>query len=224
MFDFEAPRRASRPLPADGIKAQSKQGRFGSRWWTNRFEASIEEELSPRVKVAGKNYARRGQVLWFTPSLGKINATIQGSEKQPYRLEIAFNPVEVPLEPIEEVQLQEHTMSEQLQKKLEDTDFFTAKWIKYSSCSCPSWDDICKHAAAVLYLFIEQTEQEPDNLFLIRENNFIASSQETVTDTLMMKNAWDSRPELALRTAFSQGSQRDMEWLRQVYVHLTRGK
>ncbi|MFT4186230.1 MAG: SWIM zinc finger family protein [Micrococcaceae bacterium] len=234
MFDFDPPRRASRPLPADGIRAVSRSGPFGTRWWANRVYGIIENELSGFVKIAGKNYARRGQVLWFAANKGKVSAQIQGSTSQPYRCTIEFH--EVPADLLEKyfvTHIDQYStvlskgLTEEVFQGLQDAgiDLCETPFLKSCSCDCPEWDTYCKHAAAVLYLLIEHLDKKVLDLFKIRGIDLkkLFSSDDKAVDIndIDFINMWESRPELTLRSAFGPESAEAMEWLRQVYAKLT---
>ena len=78
---------SSRPIPVDGgIKAKSKRGVIGERWWSRRFIAVLESYgMSGRLQ-RGRNYARRGQVIEFELRQGRVTARVQGSRPQPYKV------------------------------------------------------------------------------------------------------------------------------------------
>ena len=71
---------ASKPIAVEGgIKAKSKRGAIGSQWWSQRFIAVLESYgISGRLQ-RGRAYARKGQVLEFSLSVGKVAARVQGS-------------------------------------------------------------------------------------------------------------------------------------------------
>ena len=85
---------SSRPIPVDGgIKAKSKRGVIGERWWSRRFIAVLESYgMSGRLQ-RGRNYARRGQVIEFELRQGRVTARVQGSRPQPYKVSIGVLPL-----------------------------------------------------------------------------------------------------------------------------------
>ena len=79
---------ASKPLPADGIRARSRRGVIGDRWWSQRFIGILESfELGGRL-ARGRNYARRGQVVELVVETGAVRARVQGSRPTPYAVSI----------------------------------------------------------------------------------------------------------------------------------------
>src|SRR5262249_29285877 len=77
------------PLAAEGgIKAESRQGDFGSSWWAKRWQAVLESfRLGGRL-ARGRTYARQGQVLSIDIDEGKVRARVQGSRPVPYDVSI----------------------------------------------------------------------------------------------------------------------------------------
>ena len=71
---------SSGPIAVEGgIKAKSKRGAIGERWWSRRFIAFLESSgMSGRLQ-RGRSYARRGQVIEFSLHAGKVTARVQGS-------------------------------------------------------------------------------------------------------------------------------------------------
>src|SRR5262245_47586231 len=86
-FDHFPPR--SKPLEAKGgIRAESRQGDFGSTWWAKRWQSVLDSfRLSGRL-ARGRTYARSGQVLSIQVNPGLVTASVQGSRAQPYSVEI----------------------------------------------------------------------------------------------------------------------------------------
>ena len=83
-----APRRVE-----NGIKARSKRGAIGEQWWSRRFVEVLESfGMSGRL-ARGRNYARRGQVMEFELTTGKVRARVQGSRPAPYQARIGVLPL-----------------------------------------------------------------------------------------------------------------------------------
>src|SRR5262245_65163009 len=79
----------SKPLEAQGgIKAQSRQGDFGTSWWAKRWQAVLDSfRIGGRLE-RGRTYARKGQVLAIDIHAGEVTASVQGSRPQPYKVTI----------------------------------------------------------------------------------------------------------------------------------------
>ena len=168
-------REAGPPRRVDGgIRARSQRGAIGEQWWSRRFVEVLESfGMSGRL-ARGRNYARRGQVLGFELSQGRVTAQVQGSRPVPYQVRIGVLPLttaqwrrveqalggqalfrakllagEMPRE-IEEVFAACGTPL--FPRSARDLDLF---------CSCPDWEVPCKHLAAVCYVLAERFDDDP---------------------------------------------------------------
>ena len=157
-----------------GIRAKSQRGAIGEQWWSRRFVEVLESfGMSGRL-ARGRNYARRGQVLAFELTQGRVAAQVQGSRPAPYQVRIGVLPLttaqwrrveealggqalfrakllagEMPRE-IEEVFAACGTPL--FPRSARDLDLF---------CSCPDWGVPCKHLAAVCYVLAERFDDDP---------------------------------------------------------------
>ena len=84
----------SRPRKATGgIKAASQRGGFGESWWARRWIEVLESfDIGGRLQ-RGRSYARKGQVLSINVTKGMVEAPVQGSRSQPYRVNITVRPL-----------------------------------------------------------------------------------------------------------------------------------
>ena len=166
---------AGPPIQVEGgIKARSKRGAIGERWWSRRFVEVLESfGMSGRL-ARGRHYARRGQVLEFELGHGVVRARVQGSRPMPYQVRIGVLPLtsaqwrrviealrgqalfrakllagEMPHE-IEQVFADCGTPL--FPRSARDLDLF---------CSCPDWGVPCKHLAAVCYVLAERFDDDP---------------------------------------------------------------
>src|SRR3990172_10049122 len=87
-YDRPKPRR-----PANGIKAQTKSGKFGKTWWAGRWIAALERLVDSARLSRGRSYARSGQVLQLESGPGGVAARVQGSRPTPYKVNIRFQPL-----------------------------------------------------------------------------------------------------------------------------------
>jgi len=183
----------SRPRKVKGgIRTRSRSGPIGSTWWSQRWIEVLEsfgwENRLPR----GRNYARRGQVIDFKLSPGRVTARVQGSRPTPYHVEINLKTL---------TQAQWNTVLTAMASRAA----FAAKLLAGSmppevegtfhqvkvplfpksvrdfdaDCSCPDWADLCKHIAATHYVLAEQFDRDPFMIFLLRGRN-----REEVLDAL----------------------------------------
>jgi uncharacterized Zn finger protein len=168
---------ASGPIAVEGgIKAKSKRGAIGERWWSRRFIEVLESYgtgMSGRLQ-RGKNYARRGQVLEFSLAAGKVAARVQGSRPQPYQVTITvaplttaqWNEVESRLaaQALFRARLLAGEMPAEIEQVFADagTPLFPQSARDLTMhCNCPDWGVPCKHVAAVCYVLAEAFDDDP---------------------------------------------------------------
>jgi uncharacterized Zn finger protein len=129
----------------------------------------------------GKRYARSGQVLTLEVTAGQVRASVQGSRTKPYRVFIETDVLTAPeWDAIESVmassavfaaRLLADEMPEEIEKAFAETStslFPTLADGLDSACSCPDWENPCKHIAAVYYLLAESFDADPFLIFAWR--------------------------------------------------------
>ncbi len=166
---------SSRPIPVDGgIKAKSKRGAIGERWWSRRFIAVLESYgMSGRLQ-RGRNYARRGQVIEFELRQGRVTARVQGSRPQPYKVSIGVLPLttrqwrdverRLASQALFRAKLLAGEMPAEIERVFADcgTPLFPRSAADLDMrCSCPDWEVPCKHLAAVCYVLAEAFDDDP---------------------------------------------------------------
>jgi len=166
---------SSGPIPVEGgIKARSKRGAIGEHWWSRRFIAVLESfGMSGRLQ-RGRNYARKGQVIEFSLTQGKVAARVQGSRPQPYNVTIKV----LPLTTAQWRAVEQRLASQALfrakllagEMPVEIEEVFAACGTPLfprsagdldMRCSCPDWEVPCKHLAAVCYVLAEAFDDDP---------------------------------------------------------------
>jgi len=166
---------ASAPRQVEnGIKARSKRGAIGEQWWSRRFVEVLESfGMSGRL-ARGRNYARRGQVMEFELSTGKVRARVQGSRPAPYQVRIGVLPLttaqwrSVTGALGAQALFRAKLLAGEMPHEIEDvfaacgTPLFprSARDLEMS-CSCPDWGIPCKHLAAVCYVLAEKFDDDP---------------------------------------------------------------
>jgi uncharacterized Zn finger protein len=163
------------PIPVDGgIKAKSKRGAIGEQWWSRRFIAVLESYgMSGRLQ-RGRSYARKGQVLEFSLTQGKVTARVQGSRPQPYNVSIKVLPLTKPQWRAVEARLASQALfrakllAGEMPAEIEEvfascgTPLFPRSASDLDMrCSCPDWGVPCKHLAAVCYVLAEVFDEDP---------------------------------------------------------------
>ncbi|WP_435828388.1 SWIM zinc finger family protein [Micromonospora purpureochromogenes] len=170
--DFGPPRRVD-----GGLKARSTRGAIGVSWWSRRFLEVLESFALGTRLTRGRSYARRGQVLRLDVTPGRVEATVQGSRAEPYRVGI-----ELPVFPA--------ALWERVERDLAAQAFFSARLLAgdlpaeleevfadagaplfpsgvaelTQRCSCPDFAVPCKHLAATFYLLAEAFDADPFQL------------------------------------------------------------
>ena len=165
-----------------GIKAQTKRGAFGQKWWGIQWITTLESfDIGERI-TRGKSYARKGQVTDLVINAKKgVLAKVQGSRVRPYKVSITLTPYskeqkgllaqKLTSKPIYIAQLLSGEMPENLVRlfKTAGLSLFPGKYNDLTTtCSCPDYSNPCKHIAAVFYLMAEAFDQDPFLLFTLR--------------------------------------------------------
>ncbi len=165
----------SRPLQVEGgVKARSRRGSIGERWWSRRFIDVLESFGMTGRLARGRNYARRGQVIAFEISCGYVTAQVQGSRPKPYRVRIQVTPLttaqwrKVEQALAAQALFRARLLAGEMPAEIEEvfagcgTPLFprSARDLDMS-CSCPDWEVPCKHLAAVCYVLAEAFDLDP---------------------------------------------------------------
>lgn len=175
-FPKSTPRKAE-----GGIKARSRQGRFGESWWARRWIEMLEASKIGERLVRGRSYARGGQVTGIEVVPGKITAQVQGSRAKPYDVTIAVK-THAPekwrrladtlaADAILTAKLLAGELPPALEGLLAKTGlvlFPVSATDLEMACSCPDWSNPCKHIAAVFYLLAEEIDRDAFLLLRLR--------------------------------------------------------
>jgi uncharacterized Zn finger protein len=173
---------ASKPIRVEGgLHARSQRGRIGDTWWSQRFIAVLESVGVGGRLQRGKQYARAGQVLEMEIRPGKITARVQGSRRKPYEVAIettVLTPTEWDLaEGVMEssavflAKLLAGEMPEEVEEAFVGSSATLLPESEHqlrSECSCPDWENPCKHIAAVYFLLGEAFDADPFLIFAWR--------------------------------------------------------
>ena len=104
----------------------------------------------PRFR-RGKLYVVEGAVTRLELSPGQLIATVVGSRDEPYQVVTAVGMVPRPPGPIESLRTQLTQLTPEGGELM-------------VSCTCPDWDDPCKHAVAALLAFAAELVGRPELL------------------------------------------------------------
>lgn len=166
---------ASKPLPAEGgLTTSRRRGAMAEAWWSRRFVEVLESYgLGARMQ-RGRRYARAGQVLSLDVRTATIAAQVQGSRRTPYLVTISLpEPTAQQWNAIDEAMRSKigfvaRLLAGEVPNDLEavfqtaGVALFPRTWSELrADCSCPDWENPCKHIAAVLYVFADQLDGDP---------------------------------------------------------------
>jgi uncharacterized Zn finger protein len=204
--DFWGGYAPSKPIEVEGgIKAKSKRGSIGDTWWSKRWVSVLESFGWSNRLDRGRRYARKGQVLDFELSTGKVEATVQGSVRKPYFVTIEIKPIaegawdhvieEMSQKAIFAAKLLAGEMPDDIEGAFEaaGVSLFPekSKDIK-THCSCPDSANPCKHIAALYYILAEDFDRDPFMIFELR-----GRTKDDITAALRKQRTVDdeSQPE-----------------------------
>lgn len=172
----------SRPLPArDGITARSRRGAIGDSWWSQRFITHLETfNVESRLK-RGRTYARGGQVLELDVEPGVVLAKVQGSRYTPYKVRLRCQVIsDAKWRRVEKAMAAQalplaRLLSGEMPQDIDEL-FAACKVSLFprsareltATCTCPDWENPCKHIAAVYYLLAERFDDDPFEIFAWR--------------------------------------------------------
>jgi uncharacterized Zn finger protein len=172
----------TRPRKAKGgIRARSKRGAFGEKWWGKRWIEFLESSGADSRMSRGRSYARQGQVLGIDVMKGQVTARVQGSRVRPYRVKIRIETLttahwqEVAALIAGRPALAARLLAGEMPEEIDD--LFTEAGLSLfpsddgdlvAQCSCPDWSNPCKHIAAVYYLLGEEFDRDPFLVFRLR--------------------------------------------------------
>ncbi|RRR77074.1 MAG: hypothetical protein EI684_02010 [Candidatus Viridilinea halotolerans] len=171
-------------IPADGIKAKSQRGGFGSSWWAKRWIGALQSFGYGSRLTRGSSYARNGSVLNIDVAAGKVSAKVQGSVRTPYKvtIELGVLTAEQWEQALDAIAAQAifaaKLLAGEMPQHIEEA-FATAQVPLFpkkandlkTTCSCPDYANPCKHIAAVHYLLGERFDEDPFLIFALRGRN-----------------------------------------------------
>lgn len=173
--------RAGKPKEVkDGIKAKSRRGAIGEKWWSRRWVALLESFNMESRLSRGRSYARKGQVISIDVHKGLVRSKVQGVQSEPYDIKIRLAKIsEDDWDKATEVMASKAIFAAKLlcgemPTDIEDafteagSSLFPGKKDIKTDCSCPDWADPCKHIAAVYYLMAEKFDEDPFLIFKLR--------------------------------------------------------
>lgn len=158
-------------------------------WWGRRFIEALEGFTDPGRLARGRGYANNDRVKTWDIKGTEVSASIRGNinpyygvYKEPlYRTRIALKPIDEPAwtQVIAELGGQAAYVSRLLLNEMPDTIegpfgklglHLLPRHAKdlATDCSCPDWENPCKHVAGLYYLLAAKLDQDPFLLFELR--------------------------------------------------------
>lgn len=164
----------TRRRPADGIRARSQRGAIGETWWSQRFIDVLESFNMQGRLTRGRSYARSGQVLELAVGPGEVKALVQGSRAKPYRVRIEVKTLSrkdwrrvegaMAASALFIAKLLAGEMPADIEEAFEGCNlslFPASKRELRTECTCPDWENPCKHIAAAYFILAEQFDEDP---------------------------------------------------------------
>ncbi|MEM1319555.1 MAG: DEAD/DEAH box helicase [Bacteroidota bacterium] len=204
---------------------------YGNTWWGKEWlNALTAIDYSNRLP-RGRTYANKGAVLNITIEGNHIGATVAGSRRNAYRVDIYVPPFDsedqakiielITSNPFYLSQLLNRNLPPDLNDYLNEQGIalFPTSWEDLQGeCSCPDWAVPCKHMAAVLYLIANEIDKNPFLVFELHNfdlfdglanTGFIGSDQKEipVTNVDDLIQPFDIEPK-------------DFDWKEEVYQTL----
>lgn len=150
-------------------------------WWVERWLDLLNSYRFKKRLERGRSYAREGNVLTLDFADSKAKATVQGSDKEPYRVSISLDSfskedwnfviAKMSEKAVFSAQLLAGEMPESIEEVFTKSGLslfpFTLNEVR-SRCTCPDKANPCKHIAAVYYRLGERFSEDPFIIFQLR--------------------------------------------------------
>ncbi|MEU8232355.1 SWIM zinc finger family protein [Actinoplanes sp. NPDC048967] len=160
------------PIRVDGgLAVRAKRGKIGEQWWSRRFVDILERTCDPGRLARGRAYARKGQVIDFELTPGRVAGRVQGSRPQPYEVTIAIPAYDeaqwtrvlaaLGSQALYRAALLAGEIPHELVDLFDELELPLFPSTLEMSCSCPDWGTPCKHVSAVLYVLAEAFDDDP---------------------------------------------------------------
>jgi uncharacterized Zn finger protein len=162
---------------------------FSRTWWGQKFIGALESFSDSARLGRGRSYARNGKIKEHQITNGKITAKVRGSVnpyfgvyKEPlYKVEIEIKQISTTdwSKIISYLGSKASLISKLLLGEVPDnieSAFITLNLHLLphdrqdfkTNCSCPDWENPCKHIAGVYYLVAAELDRDPFLLFELR--------------------------------------------------------
>lgn len=165
--------------------------KFGKTWWGQQWLQSLNNiDFSNRLP-RGSRYARNGSVTHIDIQGNHIDASVQGSRRSPYKVQIKlpeFSDSELH-NFIDELAERPLLISKLFNRALDPAllsiaehnglKVFPKQWSDIEMhCNCPDWAVPCKHLAAVIYKISAEIDNNPFLAFQLHNLDLITKLTE----------------------------------------------
>ena len=150
-------------------------------WWVQRWLELLDSYRFKKRLERARNYAKQGNVLTIEFDKGKVFALVQGTEVEPYQIQLSLDAFsDEDWDFIIDSLYQKAIFSAQLLAgKMPDEieSIFVANGLSlfpftltevHSRCSCPDKANPCKHIGAIYYQLADRFREDPFVIFQLR--------------------------------------------------------
>jgi uncharacterized Zn finger protein len=185
--------------------ARSARGTSGESWWSKRFVAVVEGFGHGARLTRGRAYARAGNVLDLSVRPGEVAASVQGTREKPYSVTLGidvYSPEQwarverVLMEmPGFVAELLDGRMPERIDRVFAAAGLtlFPVRREFRTDCTCPDWENPCKHVSATCYVLAEHFDGDPFELFAWRGRDRAVLQRRL--ESLRDEDAWQEAEE-----------------------------
>lgn len=209
---------------------------FSRTWWGQKFIAALEQFTDPGRLSRGRSYARNDKVKSFQIKDGIVAARVRGTVnpyfgvyKEPlYTTTIEFQPISAAkwTAAIGLIASRAGLISRLMLNEIPDTieDSFSLLGLHLlphshkdfeTHCSCPDWENPCKHIAGVYYLVAAALDRDPFLLFelrgLSRENLLKELAKTPLGQALSAELQRSQHPPHAVTSYYTQPQTQSIE-------------
>src|SRR4051794_38638119 len=161
-----------RPIKVDGgIAVRAQRGKIGEQWWSRKFVDILERVCDGGRLARGRAYARKGQVINFEMTPGRVTGLVQGSRADPYEVTIDITSYDgaqwtvvseaLASRALYRAALLAGDMPHEIVDAFDELELPLFPSALDMACTCPDWSVPCKHASAVLYVLAEAFDDDP---------------------------------------------------------------
>jgi uncharacterized Zn finger protein len=164
----------------DGIRLHAGKG-IAQSWWGEKWVRALESFGWHTRLTRGRNYARKGQVVSIELKPGEVLSRVQGSKPKPYEVRIGLRRIPrkdwlrvadiLAKKAVFTAKLLAGEMPEGLEEAFRKGGvplFPKSKKDLETECTCPDWENPCKHIAAAYYILAQELDRDPFLLLKIR--------------------------------------------------------